>query len=341
MRLFAYSLLLLASPAFASKLAPTGAADSETLRGNVLVWHDASLFTQADETAQSVKLATFDVPRADRVGHVVAMKVVSAKGAFVEVELVGDDDCTWSHVVVPDDLARVRLFVRRADLAPALVKPFTKSFPDGTSITLAPGTPLVATDTGTHVISWRGDELEVDVPSGSVGHSYRPSRAESVMSAGQTLAVAKTTKATVGERALALTAWNASPVERRGESTVVALEDRCISAHVAVPTKALSDVDESTINVGANSGGSAVLALRDECFLPKLTPLSVGAHQVAVAAKPIYLHSEPMGKQACIQRQIRIESALEIKATDEKLRFCAPAKRVARDVMRRPRSAAR
>ena len=139
--LLACSLLLFSSSAFAgSKLDPVGAAEEKPLKGNVLVWHDATLLSEPSETARTLQLATFDVPRKDRVGHVVAMKVVAGKGAFVEVELAGDEDCTWSRVVVPDDLARVRMFVRRTDIAPALVKPFTKTFADGTQITLAVGT---------------------------------------------------------------------------------------------------------------------------------------------------------------------------------------------------------
>src|SRR5688572_19793732 len=125
MRLLAYSLLLISSHALAgTKIDPSGATDTETLRGNVLVWHDTALYADASETAHTVQLATFDGARKDNVGHVVALKVVAVKGSFVEVELTGQQDCTWSRVVVPDDLARVRMFVRRADLAPVLTKPF-------------------------------------------------------------------------------------------------------------------------------------------------------------------------------------------------------------------------
>lgn len=339
MRCLAYSLLLLATPAFAGKVDPTGPADNAPIKGSVLVWHDAQLLTEPSETAHAMALATFDVPRKDRVGHVVAMKVVSAKGAFIEVELTGDEDCAWSHVVVPDDLARVRMFVRRADLAPVLVKPFTKTFPDGTSISLGAGTPLVATDTGAYVVSMHGDEIEVDVPAAQVGHAYTPARSGSAMVAGQTIAIAAATKAKLGDRGVTLTAWKGAPVEKRGEQAIVAIEDRCVSAHLTVAAKSLTDVDESSIDVDGSSSGGATMSLRDECFLPKGSLLSVGTKQVAVAAKPIYLHAEPMGKNACIQRQIRIEGDLEVKRTDDRLRVCAPATQVAREAMRSARSA--
>ncbi len=342
MRRFAYSLVLISSHALAgNKVDAPSAPDSAVLRGNVLVWHDAKLYAEPSEEAHTLQLATFDVARKDRVAHVVALKVVAGKGPFVEVELTGQQDCALSRVVVPDDLARVRMFVRRADIAPVVTKPFTKSFADGTSISIAVGTPVVATDAGTYVVSARGDELEVDVPAGSVGFAYASGKARSTIMMGQTLAIAPATRATLGERSLTLSGWQGAPIERRGDSTLVALDGGCISAHVIVPSKALKDADESAGDLSASDDGNDVVSLRDECFLPKLTPLSIGTRQVAVAAKPIYLHSEPLGKHACIQRAVRIESTLEVKRTDDKLRVCAPATKVLRDRLRSARSAPR
>lgn len=341
MRLLAYSLLLISSHALAGTIDPPSAPDTGTLRGNVLVWHDANLYTDASETASSIQLATVDGARKEHLGNVLALKVVSTKGAFVEVELTGQQDCAPSRVVVPDDLARVRLFVRRADLAPVLVKSFTKSFDDGTSISLAPGTPVLPTDAGTFVVSLRSDSLEVEVPAASVGFAYAVGKSRISVMQGQTSSIAAATKVTLGARTIALTAWQGAPIERRGDSTLVALDGGCVSAHVLVPNKALADADENTGDLSASNDGNDIVSLRDEIFLPKLTPLAVGSKMVAVAAKPIYLHAEPIGKNACIQRAIRIESTLEIKSTDEKLRLCAPATKVLREQLRSARSAPR
>ena len=338
----AYLLLLLSSHAFAgTKLDPASAPETDAVRGNVVVWHDALFFAEPSESARTLQLATFEGARKDRVGHVIALKVVSGKGAFVEVELTGQQDCGWSRVVVPDDLARVRMFVRRADLAPVIVKPFTKAFADGTSITIAPGTPVLATDAGTFVVSVRGDEVEVDVPAASIGYGYASAKTRRAIMTADTLAVAAGANATLGERTLALSAWQASLVERRGDSSLVSIHAGCSSAQVLVPSKALSDADETDGDLAASDDANDVMSLRDEFFLPKLTQLTIGARSVAVAAKPIYLHDEPMGKNACIQRAIRIESALEVKRTDDKLRLCAPATKVMRERLRSARSAPR
>jgi hypothetical protein len=319
-------LALLVTPAAAAKLAPEGAPAAAALRGHVLVWHDAKLFAAPDDNARSLALATFEVARTERVGHAVPMRVVSTKGAFVEVELAGDQDCTWSRTVVADDLARVRLFVRRADLAPVLVKPFRQTFDDGSSIELAAGTPVLPTDQATAIVSLHGDEVEVDVPAASIGYAYTPAPLKASFTGGKTVKIAAATKATLGPRSLALSAWNGSPVERKGAKTIVALEGRCTLAHVVVPSTALADTDdESTFDL--DGAGGTVMGVRDEYYLPKLTALALGTHQVAVAAKSIYLHAAPTGATACILRTVKIESALALTSTDEKLRLCAPATR--------------
>lgn len=338
-------LLLAASAASAQTIDPPGAADGEALRGSVLVWHDATLFAEPRDDARPLQLATLDAARKDRVGHAVALKVVAAKGAFVEVELDGGQGCTASRVVVPDDLARVRLFVRRADLAPVLVKPYAQTFPDGTSLALGPGTPVVPTAGGTYVVALRGGAVEVDLPAASVGHAYVAPRAARTVLAGESAAIAGGTKATLGDRALVLGAGRGAPVERAGDSAIVAFEERCVEARVRLPARAVRDIDDddTELDLGAASAsdtGGSMMSLRGEFLLPRLTPLAVGERTVAVAAKPIFLHAEPSGKHACIQRAIRIASTLDVTPTDQKLRLCAPAARVARELTRR-RSAAR
>jgi hypothetical protein len=334
---------VISSPAFAgpATIDPPSAAAGDTLRGNVLVWHDATLFVEPKDDAPTLHLASFETARKHHVGDVMALRVVSSKGAFVEVELTGQRDCTDSRVIVPDDLARVRMFVRRDDLAPVLTKPFKASFGDGTSIAFTAGTPVVPTDAGTYMVSLRGDDVEVDVPASSVGFAYPSAKGRAAINAGETLSIASKTQATLGDRKVTLSLWEAAPVERRDDMALVALDSGCISARMLVPSTSVKDLDEPVADVSTSTETNEVMSLRDELYLPKLTPLSVGTRQVALAAKPIYLHGEPMGKSACVQRSIRIETALDIKRTDEKLRVCAPAKKVVRERLRSARSAPR
>ena len=314
----------------------------EALRGNVLVWHDANWFAEPSDAAKPIALADLDGARKERVGHAFAMRVVSTAGAFVELEPIDAPGCSWSRLVVPDDIAKLKLFVKRDDLAPVLAKPFNKTYADGTKVALKPGMPVVATDGG-FVVALRGDELVADIPTGSVAHSYIPERATTTVISGSVLAIAPRTKASVGERSFALTAWEAALVQRRGAAALVALEDRCATIHALVPAAAIKDSDDDPASldmVGGSSGG--VVGLRDEHYIPRLTPLSIGARQVAYVAKPIYLLAAPIGKTTCIERRLTIESSigtLEPKHTDNKLRMCVPTSKVVHERMRSARSA--
>lgn len=318
---------------------PAGAPAGEALRGSVLVWQDAPLLAEPSEAAASIRVGALDAPRRDRVGHVVPMRVVGTRGAFVEVEPAAGPDCTWSRLATSDDIARLRLFVRRADIAPVLAKPFAKAFPDGTRLALQPGTPVLAAGDGTYAVSLRGAEVGVDVPAASVAHSYTPERAKAVAVSAEEYEIDPKAAIALGGKPIALAGWHAIAVERRGEYALATLEGRCTTAQVAVPAKAVrtSDDDETGIGLGG-SGGGGVLGLRNEHYLPIATSLSVGGHTVALAAKPIWLPAAPTSKTVCVDRRVWIDAEILPPQTtdlDDKLRLCAPAAKVVHDRYRR------
>ncbi|MBA2544116.1 MAG: hypothetical protein H0V17_31015 [Deltaproteobacteria bacterium] len=126
---------------------PRGPEPTAKLAGTVLVWNDATFYLDADDKA-STQLATIAGPRKDHVGQVVPLRVVSTTGDFVEVESVVGTDCTWTKLPQPEDLTKLRLFVKRSDLAPVVVKPFTKTWPNGTSLAVRAGLPALRTAHG-------------------------------------------------------------------------------------------------------------------------------------------------------------------------------------------------
>src|SRR5262245_40800226 len=112
------------APAAIVPVDPPVAPANAKLAGSVLVWIDAPFYLAPRADAPSLQFAQLDA-RKDRVGHAVPMRVVAARGAFVEVETpVLDDlhntvtDCAWHAIAPANDLGRLRLFVRRSDLAP-------------------------------------------------------------------------------------------------------------------------------------------------------------------------------------------------------------------------------
>jgi len=325
---------LLATPAWAD----------EPLSGNVLVWHDATFYTDANDGATTVHVAKLDAPRKDRVGHVVAMHVLSTKGDFVEVEPIEGRDCTWSQLVTNDDLAKLRLFVRRGDLARVLTKPYNKTFADGSKLTLRPGTPVLPTDQSRYAVSLRGEIVYTEISASATGFSYTPDRSRVTAVTMQEFTLAPKTTVKLGDQTLTPAHWRAVALEKHGAQTVFTVEDRCTSLQVTVPTTAVKEADEddTSISFGSTSGGHGLLELRDEAFIPPKTPLSVKGHTVAFAAKPIYLPARTSTKNVCIERRLRLEADILPPSDDDvdaSLRLCAPATLVAHERMRSARSA--
>jgi hypothetical protein len=271
------------------------------------------------------------------------MHAVASRGAFVEVELADGAGCTWTRLATNDDIAKLHVYVKRADLAQVLVKPFEKTFADGTRIALRPGVAVVPAAAGHYTLSLRGHAIDAEIPSASVGYAFTPERAKPAALTVRDLALDAAAKPTLGDHRVALGGLHASSSEARGATALVSIEDRCIAVTVAVASKAVKTVDEDDDELGGSSG-LGVLDLRQHDYIPALTPLaSPTGQQLAYAAKPIYLMSTPHGKTACIERRLRLEATVsgapEIADTDDRLRLCAPTARVVHEKLRTASSA--
>jgi hypothetical protein len=328
-------LVLLSTPALADTIA--GPAETEPLRGNVLVWHDATIYTAPVDGAPALHVATL---AARTAGRVVPMHVVATRGAaFVEVEFADDAGCTWSRLATSDDIAKLHLFVKRADLAPVLVKPFEKVFADGTRIALKPGVSVVGNQ-----VSLLGHELEAEVPAASVGHSYTPGATGGLSVSDQEFVIAAGTKALLGDKPASLDGVHAYAVTKKGDTALVTFEDRCMSITVAAPAAAVRATEADRPDIDAITG-YGTLGMRDGDYFPKLTPLaSSSGRQIAYAAKPIYLMGVSRTKTTCINRRVRLEAASEgaphiDPAEDDDLRLCAPTAKVVHEKLRSARSA--
>jgi hypothetical protein len=343
MRNLAFSLLVVATAAHAETDA-SGPTDNEPLKGNVLVWHDAALFTAPADDASTVHLTALGGARTDKIGHVVPMHVVATHGAFVEVEMVDGPGCTWTSLSSNDDIAKLHLFVRRSDLSQVLTKSFDKTFADGTKISLRPGVAVVPTSTGAYALSVRGHEVVAEIPSASVGYAYTPDAKKASSMSLRDSALDASAKATLGDHPVALGGLRVGGVEARGDGALASIEDRCVSLTVAVAKSAIKTVDEDDDNIAGGSG-FGVLGMRETDFLPALTPLATPAgRQIAYAAKPIYVVAAAHGKNVCFDRRLRLESvsasAPAVEPSDDShLRLCAPATKIAHERIRTASSA--
>lgn len=341
-----FGVLGLSVPALAAggEAEPAGASDGEVLRGNVLVWQDATFYVEPSDAAQTLHAASLAGAHKDSPGAVVPMHVVATTREFVEVEAVTADDCTWAHLATSDDLARLHLFVKRAALAPVLVEPFAKSYADGTKVALRPGVAVMPAGDGKFLAAVRGGTVTVELPATAVGHAYPPDKTKAAIAVSdREYTVAAKTPLALGDTSLVLDGQRAIAIEPHGASTLVSFRSRCVALDVMAPAKAVHAIDDDEASI-AMGGGNGVLALREHDFIPAGTPLATaGGRAIAVAGKPIYLSTPPRGKTACVDRHVTVDidggEALAPTDGDDRVRVCAPAGRVVHERMRSSASA--
>ena len=343
MRWLCVAVLFASLPAHAEleRVDPATAPDATALAGTALVWVDARLYLDPADTAPSVQLATLK-SRKDEVGQVMPMRIVAIDKGFVQIEPTKDIDCTWSKLASSKDLAKLRLWVKRADLAPVLAKPFRATWKDGTRIALAAGTPLGRSKTG-YIAALHGEQIGVAVPDTSVGFSYKAGKVAAVKSRGKKPVWLEGEKTvTLGDQTITLAeTWTAPTVQARGNRILFALEARCMTAVVSV---AKSDIDRDMRGFGVAFGGApgeyANKIGAERWLLPKGTPLTSATGTTMVATTTVLIEVPNPGKAAtvCIERAIDLEQVVaeaphttETKPADRTLKLCAPASVIQHD----------
>jgi hypothetical protein len=258
-----------------------GAAADPKLTGNVLVWVDAPMYLDASATGPSVKLGTLDQGRDQDVGFVVPMHVIGTSGDFVEVEPTADVECAWWRLARPDGLTSLHLFVRRDDLAPVLVKPFTATFKDGSRIALEPGVAVLDGK-----VAFHDAVVPAAVPEASRGIAYAPHSVAAVPKRGaHTFLLDEKTEVTLGTQTFALGPWVANTAEPRGKRMLVHLAARCMTAVISAPKEHLHrDVALGHGPPGVSEEGRKLsVPTGDRYYLAQGTPLTSekGDHVVA------------------------------------------------------------
>jgi hypothetical protein len=208
-----------------------GPAAAETpISGNVLVWADAPMYLDAAASGASVRVGTLDLGREKDVGHVVPMHVVSVHDDVLEVEPTADTECAWWRMVKPEGLDNVRLFVRRADLAPVLTKPFKASYKDGSSVSLQAGVAVLGGRVGFN----RG-VVPVKVPESSIGLSYKPHKVAAVPKLTKKFLLDEATDVMLDGKTFPLGPWVAGAAQPKGKRMMVTIAARCMTAVISAP----------------------------------------------------------------------------------------------------------
>lgn len=297
------------------------------LAGNVLVWVDAPLFLDADAKGANVRLGTLDQGRDQDVGYVVPMHVISAQSELIEVEPTADIECAWWRLVRPDGLASLHLFVKRDDLAPALVKPFSASFKDGSSISLQPGVAVLDGK-----VAFHDGRAPVTIPEASRGLAYAPHAITAPKRGNKTFLLDEKTDVMLGAQSFVLGPWTASAAEARGKRMLFHIATRCMTAAVSAPKEHVHAGVALHRQAAADSTPTSVAAPTGY-YLPQGTPLTsaTGNHVVATldADRDV---KKPSGARACTDFVITRDEPLaeaphtrDASQPSRTLHLCAPA----------------
>ena len=289
-------------------LALTSSATADPkLTGNVLVWVDAPMYLDANAKAPSIKLGTLDQGRDQDVGFVVPMHVIGESGDFVEVEPTADVECAWWRLARPAGLASLHLFVRRDDLAPVLVKPFTAAFKDGSRIALEPGVAVLGGK-----VAFHDGLVPAAIPDASRGVSYTPHAVTPAPKRGaHTFLLDEKTDVTLGTETFPLGPWVTNVAEARGKRMMVHLTARCMTAIVSAPKEHIHrDVafgHGAPTDYGELRGGAS--ATGDRYYLAQGTAVTSekGDHVVATLAEDRDIKKPPPGARGCADFVVRRE----------------------------------
>jgi hypothetical protein len=307
-----------------SAIARTGGA----IKGDVLVWDDATLYVEPADDAPSMQLVTFDrAATVKLVGHVVPMRVVGHHGDFLEVEAIADGQCVGSTLEA-DGVTHLRVFVKEDALAPVLTKPWRKTFDDDSRVVLGAGEPVVALAGG---VVFRVDDvgLHADVPAASVGRAYAaitpaplvPDHPRFQLRAGANAMIAGQTYTAPGEP---FRAHAAHAIEHpHKDASRFAIRTRCGELDVIAPDDAVEPYKERTDH--------PYRPLHQAAFeIP--TQLSTRAgRRAGVASKDIVVDQPASGAAiACFEAAVQIETPPDLPTDydlqhDAKIELCAPA----------------
>jgi hypothetical protein len=323
-------LVLTTSSAIADPIDPPVPGDAVPLAGTVLAWNDATFYVDATDKADTLKLGSLG-SRKQSAGQVVPLKVVGTRGAFVEVE-PADYDCTSTRLVQPKDFTKLRLFVRRGDLAPVVVKPFAKTYPNGTSVIVRPGLPALPDSRGVYHVPFERGGLVVAIPTASIAYAYKFGGVAVKRPDGKFLVDAKA-PATLGAATFELGEDLAVPaVDKRGATSFVSLKSECLDAKISVPSDKIS---EGGIGVGIGvGGGGRGHKLGERWVIPIGTPMFTASleRQIAVTAAVIEV-PKPDKPTVCVTRPVSFEQlpyarALAKPKTAPALTLCVAADKV-------------
>jgi len=305
--------------------------DATDLRGDALVWEDAAFHLEPWEGGATIRFASIS-RRLAEVGRAIPVRIVDASmRRFVEIALPRRSDCTWRRLESDPRLDAVRLFVKREDLAPVLVKPYTAHYSDGTRIKLAPGMPIVPTASGHYAVAVLGDRLRLRIPHASVGYIYKPGAADPPAPSGKLVSIDRATLARVGSDGFTVrSTWIAPVPATKSDPMRIPYATRCLELVAQIPAVILRS-GSSYLRVQPIELQPPPVPRNVEFVIPRGAPLATPTgREVAVAATALEI-ADPGTGPACVDLTMKLVRDDEQYATQSRpLRLCAAREVVVR-----------
>lgn len=323
MRWLCIAALCAHAPAFADEDLDIPGLEATDLRGDAMIWEDATIYLEPYESSAAVRFNAFG-RRRDEVGRAISVRIVdSSLKNFVEVVPTGRGDCTWRRLDIDNRLEGLRMFVRREDLAPVLVKPFEMKWSDGTRIKLGVGMPVMPTSTGDYLITLRQDKLRVAIPHGSVGYLYKGGKIVDPEPPKEKVALLpRGTNVKLGDDGFQIRSVWYAPVPDRKDNALIKLSARCLEVVVQASITNVRVMEPPRPYPGMPPQPAPVNGWRIPAGTPLITP---SGREVAVAARDIAVQMPaPAPEQVCFDARFSMIKEDESYGTQSRtVRLCA------------------
>jgi hypothetical protein len=304
--------------------------DAPDLRGNALVWEDALFYLEPWDGGASVRFSTFSRGRREEVGRTIPVRIVSSTRTFVEIEPSAEVGCANRRLEGDPRVEALRLFVKRDDLAPVLLKPYRLAYGDGTGVRIAAGMPVWPTPSGLYTVSARGDKLQLSIPHSAVGYLFGNVKApEPERPTGALVRVDRMTSARLGGDPFEVRAtWLAPKPAKRADTQLIRWSARCIDLTVSVPSSALR---AATWTPPSRSYEPSIPKAKRPQHVLRGTPLTTSkGREVAVAAEVIDVEPQPGRAGSCFDARLVLPRVADPpqSAVDQPIKLCANAAHV-------------
>ena len=324
MRALAIVLLLAPAVVRADDELDIPGLDATDLRGDAMIWEDATIYLEPYETSATVRFNVFS-RRRDNVGQAMAVRIVdSSLKNFVEIVAPGRADCSWRRFDVDNRLEGLRMFVRREDLAPVLIKPYAMQWSDGTRIKLGIGMPVAPTTTGDYVVALRNDKVRLPIPHSSVGYLYKTGKISDPEEPKEKVAlITRNANVKLGDDGFVVrSTWFGAVPEKKTDVALIKLAARCLEMTVQAPSNTLRIMEKPRRYPTPPPPPPPVTGWR----IPAGTPLMTSTgREVAVAGREIAVQMPTPGpEQICFDARFAMAREDEAYGTlSRTVRLCA------------------